>query len=113
MISSLDYGDGRITLDHDEMENIAMNYFVELFATKEGDNGMSHILCGVDKFITKEAKVELTTSYTKEEVFGALKGCKKVFIKAVLQAIPTYAMGCFLLSKSLCDEMESIVAQFW
>lgn len=38
---------------------------------------------------------------------------KKVFIKVVLQAIPTYFMACFLLSKPLCRELESIIARFW
>lgn len=38
---------------------------------------------------------------------------KNVFIKAVLQAIPTYSMACFLLPKPLCEEMEGIVAKYW
>lgn len=38
---------------------------------------------------------------------------KEIFIKAVLQAIPTYSMARFLLPKSLCEEMESIVARYW
>ncbi|KAL1156560.1 hypothetical protein V6Z11_A08G099300 [Gossypium hirsutum] len=39
-------------------------------------------------------------------------GGKEIFIKSVLQAIPTYFMACFLLPKSLCGEMENIVARF-
>lgn len=41
------------------------------------------------------------------------QGGKEVFIKAVLQAIPTYTMACFLLPKSICEEMEQIIANFW
>ena len=29
------------------------------------------------------------------------------------QAIPTHTMSCFLLSKNLCDEMISMVRNFW
>ncbi|KAK5776522.1 hypothetical protein PVK06_044482 [Gossypium arboreum] len=41
------------------------------------------------------------------------QGGKEVFIKFVLQAIPTYTMACFLLPKSLCLELENIVGSFW
>ncbi|KAK5812542.1 hypothetical protein PVK06_027977 [Gossypium arboreum] len=41
------------------------------------------------------------------------KGGKEVFIKAILQAIPTYTMACFQLPKTLCDEMEGIIVKFW
>ncbi|KAA3475053.1 reverse transcriptase [Gossypium australe] len=40
-------------------------------------------------------------------------GCKDFFIKSVLQAIPIFAMSCFLLPIFLCKKMESIFAQFW
>ncbi|KAA3453178.1 reverse transcriptase [Gossypium australe] len=38
---------------------------------------------------------------------------KEIFIKEILQAIPTYNMACFLLPKTLCSELESIIARFW
>ncbi|KAA3489556.1 reverse transcriptase [Gossypium australe] len=38
---------------------------------------------------------------------------KEVFIKAILQSISTYTMACFLLPKSLCAELESIIANIW
>lgn len=42
-----------------------------------------------------------------------LIGGKEVFINTVLQAIPTSAMACFLLPKSLCKELENIMSRFW
>ncbi|KAA3485420.1 Pleiotropic drug resistance protein 4 [Gossypium australe] len=41
------------------------------------------------------------------------QGGKEVFIKAVLQAISTYTMACFLLPKTLCAELDSLIAKFW
>ncbi|XP_040956169.1 uncharacterized protein [Gossypium hirsutum] len=41
------------------------------------------------------------------------QGGKEVFIKAVLQAIPTYSMACFLLPKTLCSDLDRIIANFW
>ncbi|KAA3458125.1 reverse transcriptase [Gossypium australe] len=41
------------------------------------------------------------------------QGGKEVFIKAVLQAIPTFSMTCFLLPKTLCKDLEGILAKFW
>ncbi|KAA3478183.1 reverse transcriptase [Gossypium australe] len=41
------------------------------------------------------------------------QGGKEIFIKSILQAIPTFSMACFLLPKSLCSDLEKIVAKFW
>ena len=67
---------------------------------------------------------------SKAEVFSILKerigqklagwkgklfsmGGKEVLIKGVAQAIPTYTMSCFQLPQSLCDDLESLMRNFW
>ncbi|XP_058787037.1 uncharacterized protein LOC131661492 [Vicia villosa] len=38
---------------------------------------------------------------------------KEVLIKFVVQAIPTYVMGCFKLCEDYCKEIESLLSRFW
>lgn len=41
------------------------------------------------------------------------QGDKEVFMKVVSQAIPTFAMNYFLLPKTFCKEIGSLLARFW
>ena len=61
-------------------------------------------------------------NFIKEKVLKKLQGWegkllsqagREVLIKAVIQAIPTYAMGCFKLPLGLCHEIESMIKKFW
>ena len=38
---------------------------------------------------------------------------KEILIKAVAQAVPTYAMSVFKLPLGLCDDMQGAIAKFW
>ncbi|XP_059454931.1 uncharacterized protein LOC132185134 [Corylus avellana] len=38
---------------------------------------------------------------------------KEILLKAVIQAIPSYCMSIFLLPKSLCSELNSLMTRFW
>ena len=38
---------------------------------------------------------------------------REVLIKAVVQAIPTYTISCFLLPQGLCHEIEGLIRKFW
>ena len=41
------------------------------------------------------------------------KAGKEILIKAVAQAIPTYTMSCFKIPDSLCDNLTSMIRNFW
>ena len=36
-----------------------------------------------------------------------------MLLKSIIQAIPTYSMGCFKLPIGLCHEIEALIKKFW
>jgi hypothetical protein len=61
-------------------------------------------------------------AFIKEKLWKRIQGwkeklmsmaAKEILIKAVAQAIPTYAMACFDLTKSLCDDICTMICQYW
>jgi hypothetical protein len=60
--------------------------------------------------------------YLKDRIWKRIQGWvekllsragKDVLIKACAQAIPTFAMSCFDITKSLCEEMGAMICRFW
>ena len=41
------------------------------------------------------------------------KGGKEVLIKSILLALPTYVMSTFLLPLEICENLASVIVQFW
>ena len=63
-----------------------------------------------------------TFSYIKDTIWKRIQGWrnkllskagKGVLIKSVAQAIPTYSMSVFLLTVSVCDEIQKMMNSFW
>lgn len=40
-------------------------------------------------------------------------GGKEVMLKAVAMALPTYTMACFLIPKTICKQIMSLMSDFW
>lgn len=65
----------------------------------------------------KQAFVEIKTRIQsklcgwKDKIL--IQAGREILIKSVAQAIPVYAMNCFLLPLGLCDEINSMMGQFW
>jgi hypothetical protein len=82
--------------------------------------GLKGRYLGMPSYIGK-AKTR-TFQYIKEKVWKKIQGWKEkllskagkeILIKAAAQAIPVYTMSCFDLTKSLCDDLSSMICRFW
>ena len=74
---------------------------------------------GLPSFVGR-AKKE-TFSYIRERVWHKIQGWKEkllsqagreILIKLVIQAMPTFTMGCFKLPKNLCKDIEALIRKF-
>jgi hypothetical protein len=63
-----------------------------------------------------------TFEYLKDRIWRKIQGWKErllskmgkdILIKACAQAIPTFSMSCFDLTKGLCDEMSMMICRYW
>lgn len=61
-------------------------------------------------------------AYLKERVWQQIQGWKEkllsmagkeVMIKAVAQAVPVFAMGCFDITKDMCNQISAMIAKYW
>ena len=75
---------------------------------------------GLPSLVGRNKKASLL--YIKERVVAKLQGWneqllsqvgQEILLKAVVQAIPTYAMSYFKLLISLCNDIEALIRKFW
>ena len=75
---------------------------------------------GLPAIVGRKKKASL--NYIKERVWTKLQGWKEkllsqagreVLLKAVVQAIPNFAMSCFMLPVGLCNDIEMLIQKFW
>ena len=75
---------------------------------------------GLPAVVGRNKKVSL--NFIKERVWNKLQGWKEkllsqasreVLLKAVVQAIPSFAMGCFKLPSRLLNDIEMMIRKFW
>ena len=75
---------------------------------------------GLPSFVGKGKKARFNN--IKERVWRKLQGWegkllsqagREVLLKAVIQVIPTYTMGCFKLPIGLCNEIKILIKKFW
>ena len=64
-----------------------------------------------NSFAQLKSKVANKLSGWKEKLLSAAG--KEVLINAVAQAVPSYTMSCFKLPDNLCNDLTSMIRQFW
>ena len=75
---------------------------------------------GVPLFLSSSKKKDF--AYLKESLESKVSNWKSkslswmgraTLVKSIALATPLYTMSCFLIPKSLCEEMDSMLKKFW
>ena len=75
---------------------------------------------GLPSFVGRGKKASF--NYIKERVWRKLQGWegkllsqagREVLLKAIIQAIPNYTMGCCKIPIGLCNEIDVLIKKFW
>lgn len=75
--------------------------------------GLPTVVGRSKKIITKGVKEKLWKRLQGWKGMLLSKASREILIKAIAQSIPTYVMSVFKLPSCFCDELRSLVAQFW
>ena len=108
----------KTTLFFSKATDVALkNYIKEAWGVPEIMKYEKYL--GLPSFVGKGKKASF--NYIKERVWRKIQGWegkllsqagREVLIKSVIQAIPTYTMGCFKIPLGLCNEIEAMIKKF-
>ncbi|WVZ85157.1 hypothetical protein U9M48_032107 [Paspalum notatum var. saurae] len=81
---------------------------------------MNERYLGLPVYVGREKN--MVFQFLKEKIWQRIQGWKEkllskagkeILIKAVAQAIPTYAMGRFDITKGVCEQISSMICRYW
>ncbi|XP_021737156.1 uncharacterized protein LOC110703671 [Chenopodium quinoa] len=97
----------------DRREDLANALRVNIVDVHDKYLGLPTVVGRSKRVITKDIREKLWKRLQGWKGGYMCKAGRKVLIKAVAQSIPTYAMSVFKFPSSFCDELRSMVANFW
>ena len=100
-------------IDKSIKEEIKSRFGAQIIKQHEKYLGLPSLVGSNKRNTFNAVKEKLAKKLTgwKEKLLS--KVGKEVLIKAVAQAIPTYTMSCFKIPNALCDELTSMIWNFW
>ncbi|KAL0295205.1 UNVERIFIED_CONTAM: LINE-1 retrotransposable element O protein [Sesamum radiatum] len=113
----INFSKSSVAFSRNTKEDVCCNIMADLSIRRE--NKMELYL-GLPSRVARSKRELFAT--IREKVWSRISGWnekilsqvgREVLIKFVVQAIPTYAMGCFRLPLSLLKEIQSMIARFW
>jgi hypothetical protein len=98
----------------EKLRNISTFHIRSYHVYYEGMRSITRSLVGksrVAAFMGVKNRIWERINGWKEKFFS--QAGKEVLLKAVIQSIPTYTMSVFQLPKTLCKDINSMMAKFW
>ena len=97
----------------DQIAVIKQIFQLKVVSKHEKYLGLPSMIGRRTKSFFNEIKLKVLSKITSWQQKFFSCGGKEILIKAVAQAIPTYAMSVFKLPLGLCNDMQGAIAQFW
>lgn len=96
-----------------DLLNLKRNFGIRSSSNLKKYLGLPNIVGRGEKVSFQHVKDRIKSRMDSWSNWVLLQGGKEIFIKSVIQVIPAYVMSCFLMPKSFCLEVESILACYW